>query len=123
MIGHQANRIKRAANACICERIAEPEAGVPELQLSVSLSVSPGDHTILVANIDRTESQPKIISDLRQELSEFGVPYRRVDKRVLEAIRKKLAENITYREAAIYTFGDANYARKIRYWQNRWQVR
>ena len=95
---------------------------VQKLQSSVSLSMREEDHTILVANIDRTASQTTIINDLRQELSKFAVPYRNVDQRTIEAIRVKLAENLTYEEAAISVFGDVKFARKIRYWQNRWQL-
>lgn len=94
-----------------------------ELQSSVSLSLRKEDHTILVATIDRTASQTKIINDLRKELPKFAVPYRNVDQRILEAIRVKFAENLTDEEAALYVFGDASYARSIRYWRNRWQLR
>jgi len=126
MSGQQSNKTNMAAIRCIPEEIGEPKgpkvADIHKLQPSVSLSVRPEDRTILVANIDRTASQTTIINDLRQELSQFAVPYRNVDQRILEAIRLKLAENITNEEAAIRVFGDVNFARKIRYWQNRWQL-
>jgi hypothetical protein len=89
---------------------------------SVRLSVGQKDRTILTAIIDRTASQTKILNDLRQQLSDLGVPYRNVDPGILEAIRVKSAENLSFEEAAIYVFGDPSFARKIRYWQNRWQL-
>ena len=91
-------------------------------QLSVSLSVREEDRTTLAAIIDITASRTKIIDDLRHELSKFAVPYRKLDKRILEAIRLRSAENLTYVEAAICVFGDPRSARKIRYWQNRWEL-
>ena|ERR1700674_5737209 len=126
MSEQQSNRMNRAAIRCIPEPIGEPEgpkvAEMHQMQPSVILSVRQEDRTTLVAVINRTVSKTTIINDLRQELSKFAVPYRNVDQRILEAIRVKLAENITYEEAAIYVFGDASFARKIRYWQNRWQL-
>jgi len=126
MSEQQSNAKKMVAIGCITEEIAEPgsaKAGeIQQAQPSVSLSVHEEDHTILVALIDRTASKTKIINELREALSEFAVPYRNVDRRIVEAIRLKLAENITYEEAAIRVFGNAKLARKIRYWQNRWQL-
>src|SRR5882672_3217441 len=112
MSEQQSNRTNMAATRCSPEKIGEPEglqvADVQKLQSSVSLSMREKDHTILV--------------DLRQELSIFAVPYRNVDKRIVEAIRLKFAQNITYEEAAIRVFGNEKLGRKIRYWQNRWQL-
>ena len=104
------------------ENVAKQEGPPVARKSSVSLSVCQGDQTILAAVIDRTASQTAIIKDLRQELPKFGVPYRDVDPRILEAIRSKLTENLTFEQASIWVFGDPNFARKIRYWQNRWQL-
>jgi hypothetical protein len=92
-------------------------------QPSVIVSVRGGDPTILEAFIDRTASQQRIISDLRRELCNFAVPYRReLDKKILEAIRVHL-EGATFKEASIYVFGNPDYARAIRYWRNKWGLR
>jgi hypothetical protein len=126
MSEQQSNRTNMATIRFIPEEIGEPEGpkvqDIHKLQRSVSLCVCQEDRTILVAVIDRTASRTAIINDLRRELPKFTVPYRNVDQRILRAIRLKLAENITYEEAAICVFGDVNFARKLRYWQNRWQL-
>lgn len=114
--------IEDEAESNIIQQERAPVHDQRELQSSVSLSVRKEDHTILVANIDRTASQTKIMNDLRKELPKFAVPYRNVDQRILEAIRVKSARNLTDEEAALGVFGDARYARQIRYWQNRWEL-
>ncbi len=122
--------------AVVHENAAEPENAlrrsswngehrdqhVEELQSSVHLSVRLEDKTTVAAIIDITASRTKIINDLRRELSRFAVPYRNLDKRILEAIRVRSVENLNYEEASIRVFGDPSFARKIRYWQNRWQL-
>ena len=104
------------------ENVAKQEGPPVVKQPSVHLSVRKEDSAILEAVIDRTASQTAIIDDMRQELPRFDVPYRDVDPRILEAIRVKSAENLTFEQASIWVFGDPNFARKIRYWQNRWQL-
>lgn len=119
------DRTQMLAAPCVAKEAEQERAPVDdqrELQSSVSLSVRQEDHTILVAQIDRTASQTKLINDLRKELPKFAVPYRNVDQRILKAIRVKIAENLTDEQAALWVFGDARYARQIRYWQNRWQL-
>jgi hypothetical protein len=98
------------------------KADTGEKQSSVRLSVSEVDCTILTALIDRTASQKRIIDDLRRVLTQFAVPYRELDPRILEAIRVKLRENITFEEASICVFGTPDHARMIRYWRNRWEL-
>jgi hypothetical protein len=78
-----------AAVACVAEAAEQEGARVADkqkLQPSVSLSVVQKDRTFLTAIIDRTASRTKILNDLRQQLSDLGVPYRNVDPRLLEAI-------------------------------------
>jgi len=98
---------------------ALPVLGLPR-QSSVELSVAGADVSLLTAFIDRTASQSTIIRDLQSKLTDFAVPYRRLDRRILEAIRIKLNENLTYDEASIRVFGNPNFSRKLRYWRNRW---
>jgi hypothetical protein len=105
-----------------CVPGAVEQANNENLRPSVSLTVREQDRTVLTGYVDRTASQNRIIANLREELRKFSVPYRDVDQRILEAIRVKLTENITYEAASIWVFGDANFARQIRYWQNKWQL-
>jgi hypothetical protein len=91
-------------------------------QPSVSLSLSE-DPTILTALIDRTASQKRILVDLRRALPQFAVPYRELEKGIVDAIRIKLKENITFEEASICVFGTPDHHRTVRYWRNRWEVR
>jgi hypothetical protein len=90
---------------------------------TVSLSVSKDDPTILMALIDRTASQKRIVDSLRRALPQLAVPYRELDSRIVDAIRIKLTENITFQEASIYVFGTPDQCRAIRYWRNRWELR
>jgi hypothetical protein len=91
-------------------------------QPAVSLSVSE-DPTILTALIDRTASQKRILDDLRRALPELAVPYRELEPRIIEAIRIKQTENISFQSASICAFGSPDRHRMIRYWRNRWGIR
>jgi hypothetical protein len=99
------------------------QADVGDKESSVNLSVSDDDRTILTAAIDRTASQKRILDDLARALPQFAVPHREIDRRIAEAIRLKLDENMTFEDASIYVFGTSDHARKIRYWRNRWGIR
>jgi hypothetical protein len=89
-------------------------------QPAVALSVSKDDPTILTALIDRTASQKRILNDLRRALPDFAVPYRELEPGIVEAIRRRIRENITFQEASIWVFGTPDLAGRIRYWRNRW---
>jgi hypothetical protein len=80
------------------------------------------DRSILTALIDRTASRRRIIDDLRRALPQFAVPYRDLEPKILEAIRLKLTDNLTFEEASIFVFGTPDHARAIRYWRNRWEI-
>jgi hypothetical protein len=99
------------------EAEAMPEAG------AVTLSVYGMDPLLLNAHIDRTASQSTIVKDLQNQLTRFGVPYRALDKRIPEAIRIKLDQDLTFEEASIRVFGNADFARRLRRWRNRWGIR
>lgn len=95
---------------------------IEEHQSTVLLSEKNDDPTILSALIDRTAPQNKIIADLRRQLTDFGVPYRKLDPQMLEAINLKVKENLSFQEASIRIFGSPKLAQKIRYWRNRWGI-
>jgi hypothetical protein len=104
----------------ISEAATGDVAGTHDRQASVLLSVSTGDVRILTALIDRTASGRRIIDDLRRALPEFAVPYRELERRIVEAIWVKSSESLTFEEASIRVFGTPDYARRIRYWRNKW---
>jgi hypothetical protein len=97
-----------------------PVMPASDQQPAVSLWVKKDDPTILMALIDRTASQRRILDDLRRALPQVGVPYRELEPRIIEAILIKLRENITFEEASICVFGTSSLAGRIRYWRNRW---
>jgi len=118
----QINADQPAAPSLATQASPNDQARTGNKESSVDLSVSTDDRRILTALIDRTASQKRIIDDLRLILTQFAVPYHELDPRILEAIRVKLTENTTFEEASICVFGTPKYARKIRYWQNRWEL-
>jgi hypothetical protein len=108
-----------------CTRVAVKKAPLAkpadDQQPAVSLAVSK-DPTILTAVIDRTASQKRILDDLRRALPQLAVPYRELEIGIVDAIRIKLRENITFEEASICAFGTPDFAGRIRYWRNRWGI-
>jgi hypothetical protein len=128
--GWQANRERQGATQMdeqhpdaaspIGEAATGDGAKAHDQQSSVLLLVKSDDRTVLTALIDRTASQKKIIDEFRRALPRFAVPYRELEPQVLDAIRLRVTENITFEEASIRVFGTPNYARTIRYWRNRW---
>ena len=113
MIEHDADIATSRAPA------AKPVKGV---EPAVLLSVKKDDPTILMAVIDRTASQKRILDDLRRALAlpDLAVPYRELEPGILKAITIKVRENTTFEEASICVFGTPDRSRLIRYWRNRW---
>jgi hypothetical protein len=108
---------------------ARPETETPKVepterqpQPSIALSVREVDRTTLMAIIDRSASQKRILLDLKQALPQFAVPYRELEEGIVEAIRTRLKEDITFYEASIRVFGTPRHSRMIRYWRNRWEL-
>jgi hypothetical protein len=122
----QADRQLKAEQPRIASPIGEAATGdgskSHDQESSVRLSVSKGDRTILTAIIDRTASQKRIIDDLRRALPQFDVPYRELERHLVEAIQVKSRENITFEQASIRVLGTPSHARTIRYWRNRWNL-
>lgn len=109
---------------------AQPMTEAPKLgpierqqQSSVSLSVVKDDRTILTAVIDRTASRKRIINDISRVLPEFSVPYRELERGIVEALRIRLKEDMTFGEASLRAFGTPDRAGAIRRWRNRWGLR
>ena len=99
-----------------------PAIPASDQQPAVSLSVKKDDPTILMAIIDRTASQKRILDDLRQALAlpDLAVPYRELEPGIIKAITIKVRENTTFEKASICIFGTPDRSRLIRYWRNRW---
>jgi hypothetical protein len=109
-------------NAEVAVRRAPLAMSANDQQPAVLLTVSKDDPTILMALIDRTASQKRIIDALRQALPQLAVPYRELDPRIVDAIRIKIKENITFQDASICVFGTPSLCGRIRYWRNRWEL-
>lgn len=101
-------------------RRASPAMPASDQQPAVSLSVKKDDSTILMALIDRTASQKRILDELRRALPDLAVPYRELEPGLVKAIWIKLTEDVTFEEASICVFGTPDRSRLIRYWRNRW---
>jgi hypothetical protein len=106
----------------VAVRRAPAATPASDKQSAVALSVSKEDPTILTAVIDRTASQKRILDDLRRALPDLAVPYRELEPGIIDAIRIKTTEKITFQNASICIFGTPDRCRTIRYWRNRWGI-
>lgn len=73
--------------------------------------------TVLVLHVlaDRSESRKAILRPVGEAMDP-STTARKIDPKILEAVRVKRSKGISYRKAAIAVFGDSSRHDQVRYW-------